>query len=391
MAGAAHAAVRTATDVPYAIFGHSMGALVAFELASALEHDGGRPPEALFVSGRRPPDETDAAAPVHALPDAEFLDELQRRYGAVPDAVRHEPELLALLLPGLRADVRALETYRIADDTRIACPVHVYGGREDTRPPPDQLEGWSRRTEQPVRVRLFPGGHFFVAEEPARDLRRHRRAVGRSSAGGRSDMSAPVAIVGMACRFPGGADDPDAFWQLLADGRDAIATIDRRRSGPGALLRSRPADARPHGHTLGRPAPRRLEQFDAAFFGISPREARAVGPEQRLLLETTWEACEDATHRPHSLAGQAVGVFVGQWLSDFESRLFADPDQLDFYATTGSGRYATSGRVSYAFGLRRPQPHGRHRLLVVARGRAPRLPEPARRRVVPRASPPAST
>ena len=167
MAGAAHAAVRTATDVPYAIFGHSMGALVAFELASALEHDGGRPPEALFVSGRRPPDETDAAAPVHALPDAEFLDELQRRYGAVPDAVRREPELLALLLPGLRADVRALETYRIADDTRIACPVHVYGGREDTRPPPDQLEGWSRRTEQPVRVRLFPGGHFFVAEEPA--------------------------------------------------------------------------------------------------------------------------------------------------------------------------------------------------------------------------------
>ena len=167
MAGAAHATVRSATDVPYALFGHSMGALVAFELASALEHDGCRPPEALFVSGRRPPDETDVATPVHALPDAEFLDELQRRYGGVPDAVRSEPELLALLLPGLRADVRALETYRIADDTRISCPVHVYGGRDDTRPRPDQLEGWSRRTEQPVRVRLFAGGHFFVAGEPA--------------------------------------------------------------------------------------------------------------------------------------------------------------------------------------------------------------------------------
>jgi len=151
MAGAAHATVRSATDVPYALFGHSMGALVAFELASALEHDGCRPPEALFVSGRRPPDETDVATPVHAL----------------PDAVRSEPELLALLLPGLRADVRALETYRIADDTRISCPVHVYGGRDDTRPRPDQLEGWSRRTEQPVRVRLFAGGHFFVAGEPA--------------------------------------------------------------------------------------------------------------------------------------------------------------------------------------------------------------------------------
>jgi surfactin synthase thioesterase subunit len=167
MAAAAQAAVRSATDVPYAIFGHSMGALVAFELAFALEHDGARPPVALFVSGRRPPDETDSAAPVHTLPDAEFLDELQRRYGGVPDAVRREPELLALLLPGLRADVRALETYRISDHTRISCPVHVYGGREDVRPRPDQLEGWSRRTEQPVRVRLFPGGHFFVADEPA--------------------------------------------------------------------------------------------------------------------------------------------------------------------------------------------------------------------------------
>ena len=170
LAGLSRAIAREMTpflDRRYAIFGHSMGALIAFELAFALEHDGGRPPVALFVSGRRPPDETDLAAPVHGLPDAEFLDELQRRYGGVPDVVRREPELLALLLPGLRADVRALETYRIADDTRVACPVHVYGGREDTRPRPDQLEGWTRRTEQPVRVQLFPGGHFFVAEEPA--------------------------------------------------------------------------------------------------------------------------------------------------------------------------------------------------------------------------------
>ena len=139
-------------------------------------------------------------------------------------------------------------------------------------------------------------------------------------------MSAPVAIVGMACRFPGGADDPDAFWQLLADGRDAVTTIDR----PGLDL-ERFYDPAPQ--TPGRMATRsagllaRLEEFDAAFFGISPREAAAVGPEQRLLLETTWEACEDATIDPHSLAGQAVGVFVGQWTSDFESRLFADTER----------------------------------------------------------------
>ena len=89
-----------------------------------------------------------------------------------------------------------------------------------------------------------------------------------------------------------------------------------------------------------------LELFDAAFFGISPREAASLDPSQRLLLETAWEACEDAAIDPRALAGQPVGVFVGQWLSDFESRLFADTDELDFYATTGSGRYATSGRLS---------------------------------------------
>ncbi len=93
-----------------------------------------------------------------------------------------------------------------------------------------------------------------------------------------------------------------------------------------------------------------LEEFDAAFFGISPREAATLDPTQRLLLETTWEACEDATIDPHTLAGEPVGVFVGQWLSDFESRLFADTDQVDFHATTGSGRYASSGRLSFVLG-----------------------------------------
>ena len=97
-----------------------------------------------------------------------------------------------------------------------------------------------------------------------------------------------------------------------------------------------------------------LEQFDADFFGISPREAEKIDPAQRIVLETAWEACEDAGIDAASLSGKPVGVFVGQWLSDFESRLFADLDEVDFYATTGSGRYATAGRLSYVLGVTGP-------------------------------------
>ena len=102
---------------------------------------------------------------MHGLADADFLDELQRRYSAVPDVVRQEPELLALLLPVLRADVRAIETYAPLTDRKVRCPVHVYGGRDDRHPRPDQLPGWQRVAEREVRVRVFPGDHFYVAAQ----------------------------------------------------------------------------------------------------------------------------------------------------------------------------------------------------------------------------------
>src|SRR5690606_39151716 len=97
-----------------------------------------------------------------------------------------------------------------------------------------------------------------------------------------------------------------------------------------------------------------IEEFDASFFGISAREAERLDPQQRLLLEVAWEALEDAGQDVSRLDGSATGVFVGQWLSDFEGRLFAAPEAVDFFMTTGSGRYAASGRISYALGLRGP-------------------------------------
>jgi medium-chain acyl-[acyl-carrier-protein] hydrolase len=162
---AALPAVTSASDLPYAIFGHSMGALVAYELTLALEASSVRPPDRLFVSARRSPEEEDDQPPVHHLPDDQFLDELQRRYDAVPAALRQEPELLALLLPALRADLRAIERYQPTTTRKVECPVHVYGGADDRHPRPSQLPRWQRVAEREIRVRMFAGGHFYFSTQ----------------------------------------------------------------------------------------------------------------------------------------------------------------------------------------------------------------------------------
>jgi phthiocerol/phenolphthiocerol synthesis type-I polyketide synthase B len=163
----------------------------------------------------------------------------------------------------------------------------------------------------------------------------------------------PVAIVGIGCRFPGGIVDAKSYWDALVGERDAITEIppdridvgyfyDPEPAKPGRMMTSR-------GGFLGE-----LDSFDADFFGIAPREAERLDPQQRLLMETAWEALEDAGVDILALEGTRAGVYIGQWTSDFESRLFADPEAVDFYMTTGSGRYAVSGRLSYQLGLRGP-------------------------------------
>ena len=163
----------------------------------------------------------------------------------------------------------------------------------------------------------------------------------------------PVAIIGIGCRLPGAITDPTSLWDVLTEGVDAITTIPPDRFDVEGLYDERPA-------TPGRVMSRfggfvdGIDEIDARFFELSPREAERLDPQQRLLLETVWEALEDAGIGRERIGGTTAGVYVGMWLNEYESRLFANPDLIDFHMTTGAGRYAASGRISYFLDLLGP-------------------------------------
>lgn len=159
-------AVRPWTDIPYAVFGHSIGALVGFELARAFRAQGEALPAHLFASGRRAPDVPNERAPTSTLPDDAFLADLQE-LGGIPQALLDHPELVQLLLPLLRADVSLNETYTYRPEPPLDVPLTAYGGERDAKVRRASLEAWSRQTTGPFELRMFPGGHFFHQE--ARD------------------------------------------------------------------------------------------------------------------------------------------------------------------------------------------------------------------------------
>jgi medium-chain acyl-[acyl-carrier-protein] hydrolase len=159
-------AISTHVDVPFAFFGHSMGAVLASGVAREMDARGLSQPQHLFVAGRRPPRVPDIAPPLSGLPDAQFVAEINRRYGGIPREILQEAEVLALLLPTLRADIAALESYQPATGNSLRCAITALGGTEDAFTPRSHLEAWRCETTGPFKLRLFPGGHFFV--EPQR-------------------------------------------------------------------------------------------------------------------------------------------------------------------------------------------------------------------------------
>ncbi|MEU5695466.1 SDR family NAD(P)-dependent oxidoreductase [Actinosynnema sp. NPDC020468] len=170
-----------------------------------------------------------------------------------------------------------------------------------------------------------------------------------------SETAEPVAVVGMACRFPGGVTTPGGLWDLLAAGRDTVSEFPTDRGWDPAIHDPDPdavgKSSVRHGHFVTGAA-----DFDPGFFGVSPRDALAVDPQQRLLLETSWEALESARIDPTDLRGSRTGVFTGIMYYDYGGRLITNPipEGLEGSIGSGSAGSVASGRVSYTLGLQGP-------------------------------------
>lgn len=163
--------LRPWLNMPYACFGHSMGALIAFELARYLRRLGAPLPVHLLVSARRAPQILNPDTPLHQLPEPAFVDQLRLRYNGIPQAILTEPELMQLFLPILRADFTVIETYRYIHQAPLDCPITVFGGLQDGRIGRVDLEAWQAMTRNACQVHMLPGEHFFLQSAQAQLLR----------------------------------------------------------------------------------------------------------------------------------------------------------------------------------------------------------------------------
>ena len=199
----------------------------------------------------------------------------------------------------------------------------------------------SQKTDKP----LYSSKEVLLALQQARAK---LEAVERSK-------TEPIAIVGMACRFPGGANDLDAYWQLLRQGVDAITNIPPERWDVDSYYDPDP-ETPGKMYTRSGAFLRNVDQFDPQFFGISPREAVDLDPQQRLLLEVTWEALENAGQAPNLLARSRTGIFIGIGQNDYAQLQLKSGDlrRLNAYMATGNGLSFASGRLSYVLGLQGP-------------------------------------
>ncbi|MFF0732687.1 type I polyketide synthase [Streptomyces chartreusis] len=230
---------------------------------------------------------------------------------------------------------------------------------------PFQDLGFDSLTSMELRTRLarvtglpLPAGLLFDHPRP-RTLAEHLldTLLGEPAAApmplpaGRAAPDEPLAIVGMACRFPGDVRSPEDLWELVAGGRDAIGPFPTDRGWDLDVLTGA---GRGHSATAEGGFLSDVADFDPEFFGISPREALAMDPQQRVLLETTWEAFERAGIDPHTLRGSRTGVFVGTNGQDYAELVSRSAENMETHLGTGLAASVISGRIAYVFGLEGP-------------------------------------
>lgn len=154
--------VSQSADRPFIFYGHSLGGRIAFETARALRRQGRTQPRHLFVGASDAPQSPWPYPLLHRLPEDEFIGEMQKRYGGVPQQVIEDPELRALFIPTLRADVELLETYRYSLEAPLDCSITAFSGVQDPMVSRAMMEGWSQQTNRSFQLHLIEGSHFFL-------------------------------------------------------------------------------------------------------------------------------------------------------------------------------------------------------------------------------------